>query len=273
VLDIVDIIRQVAVYFPNIKKELYRAHIKVRLEDFIKKAFVFSTVGSVSLSVFFGLLFMTFGVSLLFLLLILPALFAFFFYYYMLTPKYMIIKRQRELDREVLFAGRFLLVKVHSGTPLIKAIEEGAQGYGISGKYFKEILDDINLGTPIERALENAMNYSPSEKFRKILFQIITALKVGIDITGPLKETLDEITAEQLNEIKRYGKKLNSLAMFYMLLAVVMPSLGMTMFVVIGSLIKLPITPRVYIGVLFFLFILQFIFVIIFKGTRLAVNL
>jgi len=47
----------------------------------------------------------------------------------------------------------------------------------------------------------------------------------------------------------------------------------MTMFVVIGSLIKLPITPRVYIGVLFFLFILQFIFVIIFKGTRLAVNL
>ena len=147
-LDIVDIIRQVAVYFPNIKKELYRAHIKVRLEDFIKKAFVFSTVGSVSLSVFFGLLFMTFGVSLLFLLLILPALFAFFFYYYMLTPKYMIIKRQRELDREVLFAGRFLLVKVHSGTPLIKAIVEDASDQrAVNGPalYTLQLLEIVNV--------------------------------------------------------------------------------------------------------------------------------
>ena len=90
---------------------------------------------------------------------------------------------------------------------MLNALIEGSQSYGVSSKYFKEIVDDINLGTPIEKALDNAVKYSPSEKFRKILFQINTALKVGIDVAIPLNNVIEEITEEQLTEIRRYGKK------------------------------------------------------------------
>ena len=58
-----------------------------------------------------------------------------------------------------------------------------------------------------------------------------------------------------------------------MLLAVVMPSLGMAMFVVIGGLVGIPIERNIFLVVASFLVIIQFIFMSIFKTTRLSVNL
>ena len=172
-----------------------------------------------------------------------------------------------------MFAGRFLLVKVNAGRPLLNALMEGSQSYGVSSKYFKEIVEDINLGTPLENALENAVKYSPSDKFRRILFQINTALKVGIDVSIPLTNALEEITNEQLTEIQRYGKKLNSLALFYMLLAIVLPSIGMAIFVVVGGLLGLPIDRNIFMVVIGVLVLVQLLFISIFKSTRLSVNL
>ena len=213
------------------------------------------------------------GISIFYLLLLLPFICIGYFFFFMMSPKNIINKRKRELDQEVLFAGRFLLVKVHSGRPLLNALIEGSQSYGIASKYFKEIVEDINLGTPIEKALDNAVKYSPSEKYRRILFQISTALKVGIDVSIPLSNAIDEITAEQLTEIQRYGKKLNSLALFYMLLAIVLPSIGMAIFVVVGGLLGLPIERNLFLVVTGALVIVQLIFVSVFKASRLSVNL
>jgi flagellar protein FlaJ len=164
-------------------------------------------------------------------------------------------------------------VKVHSGRPLLNALIEGSQSYGVASKYFKEIVEDINLGTPIEKALDNAVKYSPSDKFRRILFQVNTALKVGIDVSIPLTNVIEEITAEQLTEIQRYGKKLNSLALFYMLLAIVLPSIGMAIFVVVGGLLGLPIDRDIFMVVIGVLVLVQLIFISIFKTSRLSVNL
>ena len=59
------------------------------------------------------------------------------------------------------------------------------------------------------------MIYSPSEKMKRILFHVNNALRLGIDVTGPLSSVLGEITKEQELEIKRYGKKLNTVIIFY----------------------------------------------------------
>jgi pilus assembly protein TadC len=213
------------------------------------------------------------GISLFWMLLLLPCFAVGFFFFLLNSPKTSIAKRQRELDQEVLFAGRFLLVKVHSGRPLLNALIEGSQSYGVASKYFKEIVEDINLGTPIEKALDNAVKYSPSDKFRRILFQVNIALKVGIDVSIPLTNVIEEITAEQLTEIQRYGKKLNSLALFYMLLAIVLPSIGMAIFVVVGGLLGLPIDRDIFMVVIGVLVLVQLIFISIFKTSRLSVNL
>lgn len=239
---------------------------------FIKKTIQVAALFSVATLVLLFFIFEVADINLFLLLLLAPLLTIGFFFFFMQTPKNLITKRRRELDKEVLFAGRFLLVKINAGRPLLNALIEGTQSYGVASKYFKEIVDDINLGTPIEEALDNAVRYSPSEKFRKILFQISTALKVGIDVSTSLSTVLEEITAEQLTEIQRYGKKLNSLALFYMLLAIVAPSIGMAIFVVVGGLIGLPIERNLFIVVIGALVLIQILFITIFKSTRLTVN-
>lgn len=272
-ITIVDIIRFLVSRFPGLKSDLRKAHIKQTPEIFMKKTAQLSLMFAL-VSTLIAFLFLEVAkISLMWLPLIFIAVTGLFFSFFMLSPKQVINKRRRELDREVLFAGRFLLVKIHSGQPLVNALVEGAQSYGVSSKYFKEIVDDLNLGTSIEDALDHAVRYSPSDKFRRILFQIKTAIKVGIDVAGPLQSTLEEITNEQLTDIQRYGKKLNSLALFYMLIAVVMPSLGMAMFLVIGGLVGFVIDRTMFTIVLFFLAVLQLIFLAIFKSTRLQVTL
>ncbi len=249
-----------------------KAHIKQRPDLFVKKTIQVAALFSTAALLLLFFIFEVASISLVLLLLLAPVLLLAFFFFFMQTPHTIITKRRRELDREVLFAGRFLLVKINAGRPLLNALIEGTQSYGVASKYFKEIVEDINLGTPIEEALDNAVKYSPSEKFRKILFQISTALKVGIDVSTTLTTVLEEITAEQLTEIQRYGKKLNSLVLFYMLLAIVAPSIGMAIFVVVGGLLGLPIERNLFMVVIMAIVLIQILFITIFKSTRLTVN-
>ncbi len=186
-----------------------------------------------------------------------------------------ITRRGKDIDKEVLFAGRFLLIKLNSGQPLINAIVDASKSFGVANKYFKEIVREIELGTPLELALENAGNNSASKRFKKILFNINNAIKIGIDVSKSLGSILDEISDEQLIEIQRYGKKLNSLTMFYMLLAIILPSLGMTMAAVIFSMLpnmgNLAANLYWVFGVM--LVIIQVMFISMFKGARPNVNI
>jgi pilus assembly protein TadC len=184
-----------------------------------------------------------------------------------------IAKRAKLIDKDVLFAGRFLLVKLNSGQPLINALEDASKSYGISNEYFKEIVRDIDLGTPLEQALDKATLNCPSDKLKKILFQITNALKIGTDVTNFLDAILDEIADEQLIEIQRYGKKLSSLTMFYMLFAVVIPSLGMTILIVIVSLVNINLGGGEFIVILVLLACMQLIFVTLFKAIRPNVHI
>jgi len=184
-----------------------------------------------------------------------------------------ISKRAKEIDKDVLFAGRFLLIKLNSGKPLINSIIEASQSYGVANAYFKDIVRNIELGTPLEKALEDANDSCPSKKMKRVLFQINNALRIGIDVSQNLESVLEEISNEQLVEIQRYGKKLNSLTLFYMLIAVVMPSLGMTLFMVVAGLVSLSITPSTFFVFALFLLLIELVFVSLFKGIRPNVNI
>ena len=184
-----------------------------------------------------------------------------------------ISKKAKEIDKDVLFAGRFLLIKLNSGKPLINSLVEASRSYGVANTYFKEIVRDIDLGTPLEDALDKAMDGCSSKKMMRILFQINNALKVGIDVTQNLEAVLGEIAHEQLVEIQRYGRKLNSLTLFYMLFAVVVPSLGMTMFIVVAGLVSLSLSPSTFFVFGFFLLLVELAFMSIFKHIRPNVNI
>ena len=259
--------------FPGIKLKLKIAHLKQTPEQFVEKTIKGAVMLAVLLSVvsFFFLSLMEKSLALL--LLIFPALFAAFFMFFSHTPDVYIRKREREIEKEVLFAGRFILVKIESGVPFFNALSDAADAHGAAGKYFREIVDDVNLGTPIEEALEDAIEITPSEKFRRILWQVTNALKTGIDIGDTLRGILKQITDEQIIEIKEYGKKLNSLAMFYMLLGIIVPALGITMFIILSSFLSITIPFQFLMFAVGLIAFLQFIFISIFKSSRPMVDM
>ena len=252
------------------------AHVNQTPEQYIKKALRLSLYGSLSITA--AAFFITAKMlpaenTIAIMLAAFPASMALLLFFFLNAPKGIIRKRQREIDKDVLFAGRYLLMKLESGSPIINTLVDASRGYGIAAKYFREIVDEINAGIPVEEALESARSYSSSEKFRKVLWQLLVTLKTGTDVVSPLKATLASIANQQIIEIQEYGKKLNSLMLFYMVVACVAPSLGLAMFLIIGSFISLEISNSVLFMILFFLAVIQGFFLLLIKAARPMVEL
>ncbi|MFH1506344.1 MAG: type II secretion system F family protein [archaeon] len=259
--------------YPDMKKKLRMAYINMTPEKYIKKQLRNSFLMSVMLTVLW--FFLVDKKDWPMILVFVGFIVIFFGIYTVLirTVDARISKRARNLDQDVLFAGRFLLVKLNSGKPLLNSLVDASKSYGVARTYFQEIVREIELGAPLEEALSDATEYCPSKNFKKILFQITNALKIGVDVTQFLDAVLEEISHEQLVEIQKYGKKLNGLTLFYMLLAIVLPSLGVTLFSVVASLLSVPIDVTLFIGLIIFLVAINFIFITIFKSARPVVNI
>lgn len=255
----------------GLKKNLRMAHIKQTPEQYVKKTLRLTLYAAAALAVttFFSTAkILPMDTVLMLMLFVFVASNLLVFLFMINAPKGVIRKRQRDIDKDVLFAGRYILMKLESGAPIVNTLIDASKGYGIAARYFKEIVDEINTGIPVEEALESARSYSSSEKLRKVLWQLLVTLKTGTNVVGPLKATLSAIANQQNIEIKEYGKKLNSLMLFYMVVACVAPSLGLAMFLIIGSFISLQINNSILITILLFLALIQGFFLLLIKAAR-----
>ncbi|MBW2970778.1 type II secretion system F family protein [Candidatus Woesearchaeota archaeon] len=258
---------------PRLKKSIRTAHMNVDPRHFIKRNMVLALQFSLGFCVMMGFIFARYNVNLV----ILPGVFLLFFVgfysFFMATPQVYIKRREREIEKDILFATRYLLIKIESGTPLFNAMIDASHSYGVAGKYFKEIVDDINLGKPIEKAIEDALRYNASHDFQLVLRQILNSLRTGVDVTDSLQKLLDEITRNHQIEIKAYSKKLNSIILFYLIIACVMPSLGIAMVTVFASLVNIQIDMPVLMSVLFFVTLVQATFISVIRSIRPAVDI
>ena len=258
---------------PELIKNLRIAHINKTPHDFVKQAIIGGAMISFTVTLTMVLFSLKFALPLSFSVVGCFVSFLMAFLFILQTPKGNIRAREREINKEILFAGRYLLVKLESGMPLFNALIDISTSYGVASKYFKEIVDDIQTGTSLEEAMEKAREYNASEKFKRILWQIVTSLKTGIEVAPSLKHTLKEITDQQVLEIKAYGKTLNSIMMFYMIIGIVMPSLGVALFTIFASFLSLQLNAGIMAAFLFMLAVIQFMFIVIIKSTRPMVTL
>lgn len=263
----------IAARMPDLRSKLRGAGINKKPPEFISESLRSGFVMALMMSILSVFLILKNEMQLSIAVVVFIISFGIFFSVMLKRPDVAINKREREIDKDVLFAGRFLLVKLNSGKPLINALFEASESYGVAGEYFKEIVEDIRMGTSLEDALDNAYKTTPSKKFRKILFQINNALKIGVDVSQPLESTLEEISYEQFIEIQRYGKKLNSVTMFYLLAAIVAPSLGITLFSIVASMMSLKITLPIFLVIIFFLSLVQLLFIGVIKSMRPNLNI
>ena len=266
------VFQRIAKTFPGLKIKLKQAGMEDKPEDFIKKTFVSAFYMTTGLVIALFLVLAKLNVLKGFLFFIVPIVFIVMFFYMIRLPDVKISKKEREISKEIVFAGRFIIIELESGVPLYNAMLNVSRNYETIGRYFKEITDKVDLGTSMEDALDEAVEFIPSNDFRKILWQIINSIRTGSNVAKSLYSVMEQITKDQITEVNKYGKKLNPLAMFYMIIAVILPSLGITMLIILSSFIQFELSLTILIALAGFLGFVQFMFIAMVKFSRPAIE-
>lgn len=266
------IFQRIAKAFPALKVKLKQAGMDDKPEDFIKKTFVSAFYMTTGLIVLLFLVLAKLNVLKGIAFLLVPLIFIVMFFYMIRLPDVRISKKEKEISKEIVFAGRFIIIELESGVPLYNAMLNVSKNYEVIGKYFKEITDKIDFGTSMEDALNDAVEFIPSNDFRKILWQIINSIRTGSNVAKSLYSVMEQITKDQMTEVNKYGKKLNPLAMFYMIVAVILPSLGITMLIILSSFIHFELSLTILLALAGFLGFVQFMFISMVKFSRPAIE-
>ncbi len=195
----------------------------------------------------------------------------FVFFQQTLYPKLVAGRKIRDIERNVLPALQDMLVQLNSGIPLFTVLVNiSKEKYGLVSKEFEKAVNQISAGIPQVEVLDRIAKDNSSLYFRRAIWQLVNGMKTGADTAIVIREVIKSLSEEQLIQVQRYGGQLNPLAMFYMLITVIMPSLGMTFLIILFSfvgsseLVIKMIFWSLYLFVLFF----QIIFLGIIKTKR-----
>jgi len=183
-------------------------------------------------------------------------------------PRLVVIRTAKATDREMLGAMRHLLIEVRSGVPLFNGMVGITRGYGRVSQEFDRVVRDINAGAKEMDALNRAAERNTSMFFRRAVWQIVNAMRSGSDIGDTMEAITDSFTKSQAVRIRQYGQELNPWTMMYMIIAVIVPSLGITFLIVLSSFAGITIPPLVFPLIIVFLILFQVFFMGFIKNKR-----
>ncbi|HIJ11113.1 TPA: type II secretion system F family protein [Candidatus Woesearchaeota archaeon] len=255
---------------PYLQLELDRANMKVKAARYLAmcvtaSTFLFLFLGGM------GALFLSKQQKSLFGVIVAAIVVAFVFLLQVNYPKVASSKRIRKLNTDLLASLRAVMIQLNSGVPLFEAfVIISKQDFGEVSTEFKLLVKKINAGVPQISALEDLALKNPSPYFRRALWQMMNGLKEGAQINQVIDSVIVNLTKEQIIQIERYGSQLSPFAMFYMMGAVILPALGITMLIVISSLIEMDelLLKGLFIGLLVVVLFFQLMFSGIIKTKR-----
>ncbi len=194
----------------------------------------------------------------------------FYFYYFMHYPDVYIYKRRKLIEYDIVFATKHLIIELSSGMPLFDSLIGVSEGYGEVSKYFRKIVDRVTLGEPITHVLRDMADKSASPAFKRILIQIANSVTSGADVAESLTAVINQISQEQILSVKEYGQKLNPVIMFYLIVAVIFPTLGITFMMILFSFVsKGMVFPLYYLILISFgIGLIQFLFLAYVESAR-----
>lgn len=258
-------------FFPELKLRLVQAEIEISDREYVALA-LFS---SFFWFILIFSLFLLVGVSAKFQNFLLISLISSFaisfmsFLYILFYPSLLISRKVKDLEKNLLFALRHLLIQVKSGVSLFDAMVSVSRGnYGLVSKEFEKCTKNIATGKPEIDALEELSLKNPSLFFRRTIWQLANAMRAGADVGDALSVLVENLSNEQRVAIRRYGSQLNPLALIYMMIAVIIPTLGITFLFILSSFTGFAVSEAIFYLLLIFLAIFQFSFIGMVKSRR-----
>ena len=186
-------------------------------------------------------------------------------------PKIYVLNKSRDIEKNLVSALQDVSVQLNSGIPLFKIMMNISESnYGEVSTEFKKIIGEINSGVSQIDAIEEILKITPSKYLKRVLWQISNGMRAGSDMSIVISEEIKNLTKEQAIQIQSYGSKLNPMIMFYMIIAVILPALGMTFLVIVSSMLNIEgnMVKAIFIISMIFIIFLQIMFLGLIKFRR-----
>lgn len=186
-------------------------------------------------------------------------------------PRIYFLKRQRDIEKNLIPALEDVLIQLSSGIPLFSIlVNVSDSNYGELSVEFEKAVQKINAGEAEVDVLEELGENNPSSYFKRVLWQLSNGMRAGSDMMVVIQDNLHSLNEEQMIQIQEYGNKLNPLIMFYMLISVIAPALSVTFMTILSSMISLPknMTIMAFMGLFVFVVLVQIMFLGIIKSKR-----
>jgi len=249
--------------------------IKGTLYSFVQRMIIAAMLIGIVLGITFAVLFIHLGL-LLPEAIILAILIGFMVFYVGLNtflnfPKHKTAKNAKGVEKNILFAARDMIISLRSGMPLFNTLVSISSGYGDASREFQHVVERVQLGMPLGESIDQSIAESKSDSFKRIMLQASVSIKSGGDVVSALQSVIDELSQERVIELRKYGQRLNAIAMFYMLFGVIMPSMGIAVVTILTTFIALfTVTPQVLEAALIAIGFLQIVFLQMIRGSRPA---
>ncbi len=260
------IFRSLSKNFSKIKPYLIQANMNISLEEHVSRSFTSAIVATVGITIV-GLLVsgLTIWIIPLFFAAFLFTLYMFINYPYVLARK-----RMRMIDRELLFAGKHLLISLKSGVPLYTALGGLTSGYGELSEEMKKIVEKVSVGIPLHEAMKQVAETTPSQNLRRMLMQLVNSLLFGSEVTRACEAIVEEISKNQEVEIREYGQKLNPTVIGFLVLGIVFPSIGVAFAIIISTLFPsvAPLTDFSLVVIFLVIIVVQYMFISLVRSQR-----
>ncbi len=258
-----------ALSIKGLEESLRENNIKESPYAFVKKMLINSIIVTVAVTIALIFLLAHYGVNVILAILLGIAVYYAFFNRFIRFPIDKSKSIGKDVEKNMLFAARDLIISMRSGMPLFNAMTAVSTGYGSTSREFAKVIELVQLGMPIEQAIDDVSARSSSQSFKRIMLQASVSLRSGADVVEALQSVVDEVQQERIIELRRYGQRLNALAMFYMLFGVIFPSMGIAVAAILTTFISLfSITFSTLVFALVGIFFLQLIFLNIMRSSR-----
>lgn len=257
--------------FPAVREDLTYLDYKVNARDYFSISFLSMIAWFILFAAaivvlwFLGIKELVFEIFLAFILLVI------IFFRSIGYVKLLRKRKEKNIENNVLPALREMIVQLNSGLTLFKILENTSKsGFGELSAEIGKAVKKINGGEKEVKVLERLAAVNKTKFFRKFLWQVINGLKSGADMKMIIGSLADELSSEQLLQIQEYGSRLNPMAMLYMLSAVIIPALGTTFMIMLGSLMGIDesTTKFMFLGLLLVVLLLQLTFIGVIKSRR-----
>lgn len=260
-------------FFPFLDLNLKRAEIDIEKKEYLGMCLIATSLFFIFILFFLGIILFKAEVKNFYLATLVIALILalFILFQQLMYPKIIASRRVKAIDKNLLSVLQNILVQLNSGVPLFQILVNVSKSdYGAVSVEFSKAVREINTGRHQIEVLEEMATKNPSVYFRRAIWQIVNGMKSGADLSNVITEVISALSEEQVIQIQRYGSQLNPLAMFYMLVAVILPALGTTFLIIISSFIALSseMTKMVFWGLYASVLFFQIMFMGIIKSKR-----